>query len=54
MFAMFSDIYYYFDKKTIDLVEVYCTETGNDWAATFYDPKMWKKFQQWKENREKA
>ena len=35
MIAMFSDIYYYNDKKTIE-------------ADTFYNPEAWKKFEAWK------
>lgn len=48
MIAMFSDIYYYNDKKTIEEVNAYCMATGADWADTFYNPEAWKKFEAWK------
>jgi hypothetical protein len=47
MFAMFSDIYRFSSKETIDSVDKYCIETGADWAMTFYDPEQWAKYEAW-------
>lgn len=45
MFAMFSDIYRFSSKETIDSVDKYCIETGADWAMTFYDPEQLAKYE---------
>lgn len=51
MFAMFDDIYRFTEPETLEAVNQYCTETGADWAMTFYSPEAWDRFERWQEKQ---